>query len=203
MNYTVTSCPTGTFSWADIASTDIKASKAFLEALLGWTSVDMPTGEGRPDYTMFYLDGKEVTGGSPTFMQQLPSFWSSFISVSNVDEAVAKAEKLGAKVVMPAMDVLDSGRMATIQDPTGATVSLWQPNTHIGAKVVNTVGAMCWNELYIKDAQKAHEFFGALFAWTFETDETGYITIMNQGRAKWWHFHHYPGNESNPAFILS
>jgi predicted enzyme related to lactoylglutathione lyase len=143
----------------------------------------MPTGEGQPDYTMFSLHGKYVAGGSPTFAPNMPSFWASYVTVTNVDEIVAKAEKLGAKIIMPPMDVLDVGRMATIQDPTGAQLSLWQPKKHIGAGVVNTVGAMCWNELYTKDLETAKKFYADLFGWTYDVNEpTGYVTIYNNGR---------------------
>ena len=67
MNYTVTQYPQGTFSWVDFFSTDVSTSKAFYSALFGWTSEDMPSGEGKPDYTMFYLDGRVVAGGGPTY----------------------------------------------------------------------------------------------------------------------------------------
>ncbi len=184
MPYTVTKYPQGSFSWADFFSTDIEKSKYFLTSLFGWTSEDMPTGEGRPDYTMFSLNGEYVAGGSPTFMPNTPSFWSSYITVDNVDEMVSKAQELGATVTMPTMDVLDSGRMATIQDPTGAHVSLWQPKNHIGARVVNTIGAMGWNELYTKDIEKAKTFYSDLMHWTYDVNnESGYVMIQNNGRA--------------------
>lgn len=182
MSYEVSQYPHGTFNWVDFMSTDRDTAKTFYHALFGWTSEDMPTGEGQPDYTMFYLDGLDVAGGGPTFDPNMPTVWMSYISVDNVDEAVAKAEELGATTVMPAMDVLDSGRMATIQDPTGAHVSLWEPKKHIGARVVNKVGASCWNELYTKDVEKAKEFYGKLFGWEFSTDDTGYTFITNNGR---------------------
>ncbi|MEK7572153.1 MAG: VOC family protein [Patescibacteria group bacterium] len=183
MSYTVTKYPQGTFSWADFFSTDIVASKKFLIDLFGWTSEDMPTTPGMPDYTMFSLEGKYVAGGSPAFDPELPSFWSSYISVENVDEIVEKAEKLGAKITMPAMDVLESGRMATIQDPTGAHVSLWQPKKHIGAGIVNKAGAMSWNEFYTKNLAAAKKFYTDLFGWTYEEDkENNYTTILNNGR---------------------
>ncbi|MBP7967612.1 VOC family protein [Candidatus Woesebacteria bacterium] len=185
MSYTVTKYPHGTFSWCDIFSKDIQTSKKFLESLFGWTSLDMPTGKGRPDYTMFYLDGHDVAGGSPTFEASMPSFWSSYVSVDNVDEIVSQVEKLGGKITMPAMDVLDSGRMATIQDPTGANVSIWQPKKHIGARIVNTMGAMCWNELYTRDMETAKMFYGKLFGWTFEQPKEmeGYTVVKNKGRS--------------------
>lgn len=184
MSYNPTKYPQGAFCWADFYSTDIEASKKFMNELFGWTSEDMPTGDGMPDYTMFSLDDKNTAGGSPTFGPDMPSFWSNYITVDNVDDITAKAEKLGAKVQMKPMDVLDSGRMSTIQDPTGAAVSLWQPKKHIGAGVVNTVGAMGWNELYTPDIETSKKFYTDLFGWTYETDEEndGYITILNNGR---------------------
>lgn len=183
MSFFVSKYPQGTFSWADFFSKDIEAAKNFYTGLFGWTYEDMPTGHGRPDYTMFSLDGKYVAGGSPTFEPNMPSFWSSYISVNDAEAMAQKAESLGGKITMPAMDVLDSGRMATITDPTGASVSLWQPKNHIGAGVVNTVGAMCWNELYTPDLKKAKEFYSKLLGWTFQTDpKDNYTTIQNNGR---------------------
>lgn len=185
MSYIVTKYPEGTFAWADFFSTDMTASKEFFSGLFGWTSVDIPTGKDRPDYTIFSLDGHQVAGGGPTFMPKMPSFWSNYISVNDVDKYAKKIEELGGKVVMPPMDVLESGRMATFQDPTGANLSLWQPKSMIGASIVNTYGAMSWNELMTKDPQKAQEFYGKLFGWTFQVEEEmgGYVSIYNNGRA--------------------
>lgn len=111
------------------------------------------------------------------------------MNVTSVDKVVSNVERLDGKVIMPAMDVLDSGRMATIQDPMGASVSIWEPRKHIGAGVINMVGAWCWNELNIPDLLKAKNFYGPLFGWTFETDESQYTIIKNKGRSKWWNIH--------------
>lgn len=183
MNYTVTKYPQGTFSWADFCSTDVIKSKEFLEKLFNWTSEDMPTTAGAPDYTMFYLDGQLVAGGSAPFAPGMPSFWTSYISVDNIDAMTAKVKELGGAVIMEPMDVLDVGRTSVIQDPTGAVVSLWEPKSHIGADVVNKVGAMCWNELYTPDIEKAKMFYGDLLGWTYDTAANDYVTIKNNGRA--------------------
>ena len=55
---------------------------------------------------------------------------------------------------MEPSDVFDAGRMAVIQDPTGAKFSLWQPKRHIGADVIDEVGAHCWSELNTKDTSE-------------------------------------------------
>jgi predicted enzyme related to lactoylglutathione lyase len=184
MTYTVTNkYPQGTFCWADFFSDDVEKTKALYNELFSWTSVDMPTGQPGNDYTMFYLDGKATVGGGkkPSEMKG-PPFWNNYISVDDLDAMLTKAEQNGAKIMMPAMDVFDSGRMGGIEDPTGAFIMFWQPKEHIGSSVINTVGAMCWNELYTKDLQKAQDFYATLFGWTYEADETGYVTIFNNSR---------------------
>ena len=42
---------------------------------------------------------------------------------------------------------MDAGRMAVLQDPTGAVFQVWEPKRHIGAKILDEPGALCWTEL--------------------------------------------------------
>ena len=53
------------------------------------------------------------------------------------DAAAAEAKELGGQLLMGPFDVLEEGRMALIQDPTGATFALWQARKHKG------MGALC------------------------------------------------------------
>ena len=183
--YTVTKYPQGTFSWADTSSTDSAASKRFYMGLFGWGNFDIPVGEGMT-YTMFQLDGQNVAAlseATPEAIEQnIPSHWSCYVTVDDVDAILPVATANGAQIIYGPMDVFDSGRMAFIMDPTGAALGLWQARNHIGAGIVNTVGAMCWNELLTKDAAAAQAFYGALFGWEFCEDENGYIRILNNGR---------------------
>ena len=43
----------------------------------------------------------------------------------------------GGKAEMAPFDVMDLGRMAAIQDPTGARVNLWQAGASIGSERAN------------------------------------------------------------------
>jgi len=74
-----------------------------------------------------------------------------YVLVTSADESAAKAKELGATVVAGPFDVQTHGRMAVIQDPTGAVIALWQPNDHEGAGVVNVANSFCWNELMTTD----------------------------------------------------
>ena len=51
-----------------------------------------------------------------------PPVWATYIAVENADEAAAKVLAAGGQVIVPAMDVLDVGRMAVFTDPVGARV---------------------------------------------------------------------------------
>jgi len=67
----------------------------------------------------------------------------------------------------------ESGRMALVQDPTGAMVALWEPRRHPGAGIVNEPGALIWNELASNDPEAAASFYEALFGWTAKQDDVG------------------------------
>ena len=62
-------------------------------------------------------------------------------------------------------DVFDSGRLAVFADPQGATFSVWQPNQHLGSRVVNEHGTVNFNDLATTDVEGAKAFYGAVFGW--------------------------------------
>jgi predicted enzyme related to lactoylglutathione lyase len=135
---------------------------------MGWTSRDIPLGEGMV-YTMFQHDGHDIAGLGPQQPDQagMPSVWNSYIAVDDADSLMGRVRELGGTVVAEPFDVFTSGRMAVIQDPTGAFVSMWQARDHIGSGLVNTPGAITWNELATRDPQQAQDFYSALLGWTF------------------------------------
>ena len=183
--YKVTKYPQGTFSWADNTSTNADAAKTFYMDLFGWAALDLPIG---PDmfYTMFQNQGEHAAGFAAMMpdmqAQGIPSHWTNYVSVDDVDAMAEPIQAGGGTIVFGPMDIFESGRMLQFIDPTGAQLGLWQPKDHIGAGIVNTVGAMCWNELLTKDAEAAKAFYSALFGWEYIVDENGYIMIQNGGR---------------------
>jgi predicted enzyme related to lactoylglutathione lyase len=179
----------GTFSWADVSTTDQPAAKEFYSALFGWEAEDMPVGDG-VHYSMMRLDGKSVAAISPQPQQQreagVPPMWNSYVTVDSADDAAAKAEQLGANVHAPPFDVMQAGRMAVIQDPQGAFFMVWEPRETIGAESVNGPGRLSWNELASPDVDASLEFYGGLFGWTrldFEDMPQRYSVVQNEGRA--------------------
>ena len=164
-----TSHQPGTFSWPELATTDQTAAVQFYRSLFGWDVDDVPMG---PDerYSVFKMRGKETAAAytmRPDERQMgIPPHWNSYVTVANTDESAKKAQELGGKVLVPPFDVMGHGRMAVLQDPTGAVFQIWQAMDHVGAKILEEPGALCWTELNTRDTKAAEAFYTKLFGWT-------------------------------------
>lgn len=160
----------GTFGWVDLLTTDVAAAKRFYAGLLGWTYEDLPTPVG-VDYTMCHLDDRMVCGLGPQppamTTAGAPPVWNSYVLVEDADAVASAAESAGGRVVMPAMDVMESGRMVMVAGPDDAVVGAWEPREHEGAEVVGEPGAVTWNELQTRDLGAAREFLTATFGWSW------------------------------------
>lgn len=153
----------GTFCWADLATHDVPAVKKFYAAVLGWEFEDVRR-DGR-EYAIGTMRGKAVAGivkrTSEPFMPQ----WLNYVAVADVDATVTQAEKLGARVIVKANELLDFARVAYIQDPSLAVVGLWQSKARQGAELVREPAAVCWNELRTRNTDAATEFYSKLLGW--------------------------------------
>ncbi len=156
----------GAFSWIDLATTDQESAIGFYRGLFGWETRDEPM-PGGGVYTMAGLDGRDVAGLS-TGQPGMPPAWNSYVTVDDADAAAAKASGLGATVMAGPFDVMEAGRMAMIQDPTGAFFAVWQARDSIGAGLVNGPGAITLNQLNTGDPERAAEFYTALFGWRID-----------------------------------
>ncbi len=157
----------GTFCWADVGTGDQEASARFYGALFGWVPESLSNPAGGV-YTMMRLDGKEVAG-----LRGGPAGWLSYVSVEDVDAGVARVRELGGIDVDGPVDVGTAGRMALVQDHQGALFALWQPGEHVGAALVNEVGAMVWQHLSTADIAAARDWYAELFEWSWEELEGG------------------------------
>jgi uncharacterized protein len=162
-----TSHSSGTFSWTDLATTDTDGAKTFYSGLFGWEPDDQPIPGGDAVYTMLLRDGKEVAALFGA-QEGMPTAWSSYVTVESADAAAKRATELGGALMAEPFDVMEAGRMAVIQDPTGAVVSVWEPHGSIGATFVNGPGALTLNQLNTSDPEAAGRFYSDLFGWRTE-----------------------------------
>src|SRR3954452_3792331 len=173
-----TSYPPGTFSWAELVTSDADAAKSFYTAAFGWEYRDNPVGEGMV-YSTALLGGQPVAA---LYRGDQPPHWNCYVTVESADDAAARAAALGASTLAEPFDVLDVGRMAVIADPAGAALCLWEPRGHIGAAVVNAPGALTWNDLITPDVEAAARFYGDLFGWTtLEIPGGGGYRVIHNG----------------------
>ncbi len=158
----------GTFCWVDLTTNDSGAAKSFYGGLLGWEFDDNDNEiPGGGFYSICTVGGDSVAAIAPA-TENFPPHWNNYVAVSSADDAAARAKDLGGTAIEEPFGVMEAGRMALLQDPTGAPLCVWQANQSIGATRVNDLGCLTWNELHSPDPARALEFLTGLFGWTTE-----------------------------------
>jgi len=158
----------GDFCWIELATTDQGAAKKFYSELFGWSINDLPMG-ANDFYTTFKIDGRDVGAAYTLRVEQrergIPAHWNLYVAVENADTATGRAKELGAKELAAPFDVFDLGRMAVLQDPTGAAFSVWQAKRHSGFGIKSVPSAFCVADLSTPDQVAASRFYERLFGW--------------------------------------
>src|SRR4051812_17178858 len=177
----------GTPSYVELSSPDQQAAKEFYGPLLGWEFEDVDMGEAGV-YVAVSVRGDSMAGiaGQMPHLAGHPAFWGAYIAVDDVDAAAARVEPAGGKVEAGPFDVMELGRMASVQDPSGARVNLWQAGQSIGSVRVNEPGCPIWHELSSPALPVATKFYADVLGVTWEAMpmETGddYTCLMVDGR---------------------
>lgn len=119
----------GTIWWSELMTRDAAAALKYYGALCGWTWERM--GMGESGYHVANAHGKPVAGvmdisGMPG-MEAAPVGWFTYIAVDDVDAAARATETGGGKVLRQPFEVPGIGRIAILQDPSGAAVGMMTP----------------------------------------------------------------------------
>ena len=157
----------GVPSWIDIGSPDPQGAADFYGALFGW---DAPEGPPETGGYRVAMVGDRAVAGIGEQQNPGPPVWATYIAVENADETAAKVLAAGGQVIVPAMDVLDVGRMAVFTDPVGAVVlgvagrhpprrRSWSTSRARGR------GASCSPPT----SRRRRAFYGDVFGWTANT----------------------------------
>jgi uncharacterized protein len=116
----------GSMCWSELGTNNEQAASAFYTQMFGWATKPMPI---TPPYTVFNNRGTDIGGmyklDGP--MAGIPPHWIPYFQVSDCDATVAKANAMGGKTVVPAMDIA-VGRFAYLQDPQGAVFAVVKLN---------------------------------------------------------------------------
>jgi hypothetical protein len=106
--------------WVELATRDIAAAESFYTGLFGWGMQDQPNA---PTAYRIFANADGMLGGLLQMTAEwgeMPSHWSIYLQVEDVDAIVEKALALGGKLCFPAFDAPGVGRVARIDDPSGA-----------------------------------------------------------------------------------
>jgi predicted enzyme related to lactoylglutathione lyase len=157
--------------WFELATTDPDSSSAFYQGLFGWQRFDLDLG---PEGTYSYFSNENGCVGAMSCLMaeqrslEFHSNWRVFFAVDDCDGSTAKALELGAKVILPPMDVNECSRMSVISDPSGAVCSLWHSEGGGGGPYVMFEDyAIGWVELATPDSPAAREIYTALLGWDY------------------------------------
>ena len=122
----------GAMAWCEVMTTDPDAATAFYTDLLGLLSVRQ-TMEHGVEYTALMAAGAPAFGlmALPDELRemQIPSHWSVYFQVTDVDATIAAVSAAGGSVKMPPTDIATVGRVAFAGDPQGAGFGLMAPES--------------------------------------------------------------------------
>ncbi len=177
----------GKFVWHDLITEDMEAVKRFYSGLFGWT-FEQSSGARGNDYTLAKSGGVYVAGmvpmATPADGSNI-SRWLPFVSVDDVDAAVARSTAAGGRIAAPARD-LPLGRVAAIIDGQGAVVGL--ARSRIGDPDDGTTagrpGRAVWTELLASDVDAAASFYRKLVGYQVDTMKRRggeYVMLLSDG----------------------
>lgn len=179
--------PKGRFGWYEIMTGDTEATGKFYSDVVGWTTQEMPSGEGQP-YTTFNVGGVGIAG---MLHMTEHSGWIGYIAVDDVDAHIEKIVEAGGKLWKPATDVPGMLRFAVMSDPQGAAIVVFTSNPNMASPerpAPPTPGTIGWHELYTTDLEGGFDFYNKLFGWTKVSDmdmgPMGVYRIFDEGDHK-------------------
>lgn len=171
--------PDGTPVWFEVTTPDQDKAQDFYTAVAGWQIEISPN----PDHGGYRManapDGQGVAGlmKPPPGMEGMPTGWTIYFGVPDVDAAAEKVKALGGSVHVGPMDIPDVGRFAAAADPQGVRFNIMTGSSPEDSTAFKQVppdsadknaadGHGVWIELATPDPEGALAFYGELFGWS-------------------------------------
>lgn len=162
----------GKFVWFEHLSSDLHAARRFYEQLFGWRSEEVRMEE--ETYFLIKHGDRGIGGFRTAPADEEAPHWLSYLSVEDVDTAMARAVAAGALVLAPATDFPPFGRGATLRDPTGAVFSIWRgAQDDPPDREYPPPDEWCWDELLTADPDAAIAFYTSAFDYSVESMPMG------------------------------
>ena len=176
----------GKIVWHDLITEDLDSARNFYAGLFGWT-FEASRGARGEEYVLARKGNTIVAGllgiDAPDDGQDY-SRWLPYISVDDVDAALARAIATGGEVAVDTREV-NIGEVAAIIDPQGAVIGL--SFSDIGDPDDLTTapgpGKPVWTELLADDPRAAAAFYGSVAGYQTRIIERrgGEFIILSSG----------------------
>jgi len=163
----------GAINWVDLSTPNVADSVHFYRDLFGWAIDPMTTDMG--DYYVAKVGDFETAGmmEQDPDAQEMPSTWTTFVFVEDIDHTVANVAGAGGHVLTPPFSIPGDAKVAVVTDPSGAMFAvLGGGERPTGAYLSNDAGRVCWFELITRDTAAAEGFYSAVFDWKPVTEPT-------------------------------
>ena len=167
----------GKVVWRDLLTNTPEASRRFYGELFGW-EFEQPrlfVGVGSGDsYMLIRQNGKLIGGMVDTNAlgkTENISQWITTISVADIDAAVDRVVGAGGKVVNAPESIGERGRMAVIEDSTGALFAMVQTKKGDPADSEPVQNGWLWDELWTSDVESATGFYRAVIGFEYKDHE--------------------------------
>ena len=170
----------GLFVWFEAITPDIGKSVDFYTRLFGWQAEKQRY--GGMEYLVFQSDGKQIAGVvTPPGAETAAAHWLSYLGVEDVDQAVRFNETKGGRTLVPAFEIPEVGRTAVLQDPQGA---VFAPFRGVQDMPYEQPGffTFAWDELMVKDPEKAKLFYAELAGWNYQPFDMGPMGVYHVAR---------------------
>lgn len=161
------------FIWYELLARDPDIAGAFYGLVLGWTVEKAAQANGGGGAYWQWKAGEDYIGGLMALPEGAEAMgmapqWLGYVSVPDVEAAVASVTAAGGGVNMAPTDVPGVGRFALLRDPQGAAFYVMTPvgEGESGAFAPDVVGHCGWNELTALDQAAAFDFYAGQFGWT-------------------------------------
>ncbi len=116
------------FCWADLQTPDRERTAPFYRSMFGWEL--LPGKDKDANGYLHIKNGEQFIGGLPEARNVPPSVmphWLPYIQCTDCAAQTAKAEQLGARVIVPPTTVPEQLSYSVISDPQGAVFALFAP----------------------------------------------------------------------------
>jgi uncharacterized protein len=182
----------GKFLWHELMTSDTGSAEDFYSKVVGWKA---KAWEQDPSYKMWMMGKRSMGGLMPQRVepgQKSPLQWFTYIGTPDVDATVRQAVELGGRVMRPAWDIPNVGRLAFLQDPQGAAFAVITPQPQSpppGGDERPGAGDFSWHELITSNWQAAWDFYQKLFGWEkparWKWDRARRIRCSASTRSRW------------------